>query len=108
MATVASVRWRWVGPIVAVAVGLYLLAWAWRWPHVDMRNNGALIVGTGVLAVGMAAAVAARGARRAVLLVVVPPILAAMFGLVVLSSVSADQRAACGGMEACTSLLPGL
>ncbi|MBA3249734.1 MAG: hypothetical protein H0T66_05365 [Geodermatophilaceae bacterium] len=101
-------RWRWVGPVAAVAVGLYLLAWAWRWPHSDTRNNGAMLVGTGVLVVGLAAVALARSGRRSALLVVLPPVLAAVFGLVVLSGVSSDQRAACGALAACTSLLPGL
>jgi len=43
-----------------------------------------------------------------VLLVVLAPVLAAVLGLVVLYGVSSDQRAACGALAACTSLLPGL
>ena len=106
--TVACMRWRWVGPVAAVAVGLYLLAWAWRRPHSDTRNHGAILVGTGVLVVGLAAAVFARAGRRGVLLVALAPVLAAVLGLVVLYGVSSDQRAACGALAACTSLLPGL
>lgn len=86
-----------------------MVAWAWQWPHSDLRNAGAVFVGSGVLVVGLTTAAVAAAAPRWVVLVVLPSAVAAVFGVFVLYAVSAGQSAACGNeLEACTSLLPGL
>jgi hypothetical protein len=100
---------------VAVGLGSYLLAWAWRWPHSDNRNNGATLLGTFTLLLGVGFALyAARGKQptsgwavgvMAVVSTMASAVIAlSWFALVV---VTEGQEEACGSLPACDSLLPG-
>lgn len=91
-----------------VLVGAYLLAWAWRWPHSDIRNVWATAIGTVVLVVGVATYLATARWRRALVLTIVPALLAAALGLWALTVVTDGQESACGyRLDACSSILPG-
>jgi hypothetical protein len=98
-------------PLAAAFTGAYLLAWSSAWPHPDLRDAWAMIGGLLVVAVAIVAGVVAWRARgRAGLtLAVIASVAAVALGLLVLSTVSDGQAAACGtDLAVCRSLLPGL